>query len=74
MPGPASASTGPAPAIVIAGAGEDGTVEADVVVAGVGAAPETSLAEAAGIETADGAVMADPGAALKSVLRSPVAG
>ena len=33
---------------------EGGTVEADVVVAGVGAAPETSLAEAAGIAVADG--------------------
>src|SRR5262249_26182588 len=33
---------------------EGGTVEADVVVAGVGAAPETSLAEAAGIEGARG--------------------
>ena len=36
---------------------EGGTVEADVVVAGVGAAPETSLAETAGIETADGIVV-----------------
>ena len=33
---------------------EGATVEADVVVAGVGAAPETSLAEAAGIAVADG--------------------
>ena len=33
---------------------EGGTVEADVVVAGVGSAPETSLAETAGIQTADG--------------------
>ena len=33
---------------------EGGTVEADVVVAGVGAAPETSLAEAAGIAVAYG--------------------
>jgi 3-phenylpropionate/trans-cinnamate dioxygenase ferredoxin reductase subunit len=33
---------------------EGATVEADVVVAGVGAAPETTLAEAAGIEVADG--------------------
>ena len=33
---------------------EGATVEADVVVAGVGAAPETSLAETAGIEIADG--------------------
>lgn len=32
-------------------------VEADVVVAGVGAVPETSLAWAAGIETADGVVV-----------------
>jgi 3-phenylpropionate/trans-cinnamate dioxygenase ferredoxin reductase subunit len=36
---------------------EGGIVEADVVVAGVGAAPETSLAEAAGIEVADGIVV-----------------
>jgi 3-phenylpropionate/trans-cinnamate dioxygenase ferredoxin reductase subunit len=36
---------------------EGGTVEADVVVAGVGAAPETTLAEAAGIGTADGIVV-----------------
>jgi 3-phenylpropionate/trans-cinnamate dioxygenase ferredoxin reductase subunit len=36
----------------------EGTViEADVVVAGIGAAPETSLASAAGIETADGVVV-----------------
>ena len=33
---------------------EGTTVEADVVVAGVGSAPETSLAETAGIRTADG--------------------
>ena len=33
---------------------EGGTVEADVIVAGVGAVPETSLAEAAGIATSDG--------------------
>jgi 3-phenylpropionate/trans-cinnamate dioxygenase ferredoxin reductase subunit len=33
---------------------EGGSIEADVVVAGVGAAPETSLAEAAGIRTCDG--------------------
>jgi 3-phenylpropionate/trans-cinnamate dioxygenase ferredoxin reductase subunit len=33
---------------------EGTTVEADVVVAGVGSAPETSLAETAGIQTADG--------------------
>jgi len=33
---------------------EGATVEADVVIAGVGAAPETSLAETAGIDTADG--------------------
>jgi 3-phenylpropionate/trans-cinnamate dioxygenase ferredoxin reductase subunit len=36
---------------------EGGTVEADVVVAGVGAVPETSLADAAGIETGDGIVV-----------------
>ena len=36
---------------------EGATVEADVVVAGVGAAPETTLAEAAGIETRDGIVV-----------------
>jgi 3-phenylpropionate/trans-cinnamate dioxygenase ferredoxin reductase subunit len=36
---------------------EGATVEADVVVAGVGAAPETTLAEAAGIEVADGIVV-----------------
>ena len=45
MPGPASASTGPAPAIVIARRAAPGP-----------------------------AVLADPGVALKSVLRSPVAG
>jgi 3-phenylpropionate/trans-cinnamate dioxygenase ferredoxin reductase subunit len=33
------------------------TVAADVVVAGVGAVPETGLAEAAGLETADGIVV-----------------
>jgi 3-phenylpropionate/trans-cinnamate dioxygenase ferredoxin reductase subunit len=33
---------------------DGGTVEADVVVAGVGALPETSLAAAAGIQTGDG--------------------
>jgi 3-phenylpropionate/trans-cinnamate dioxygenase ferredoxin reductase component len=33
---------------------EGATVEADVVIAGVGAAPETSLAETAGLEVADG--------------------
>jgi 3-phenylpropionate/trans-cinnamate dioxygenase ferredoxin reductase subunit len=37
---------------------EGGNVQADVVVAGVGAAPETSLAEAAGIRTSDG-IMVD---------------
>jgi 3-phenylpropionate/trans-cinnamate dioxygenase ferredoxin reductase subunit len=36
---------------------EGGTIQADVVVAGVGAVPETSLAEAAGIETRDGIVV-----------------
>ena len=36
---------------------EGATVEADVVVAGVGAVPETSLAEAAGIGSADGTVV-----------------
>jgi len=33
---------------------DGGTVEADVIVAGVGAVPETSLAAAAGIQTGDG--------------------
>ena len=33
---------------------EGATIEADVVIAGVGAVPETSLAETAGIEVADG--------------------
>jgi 3-phenylpropionate/trans-cinnamate dioxygenase ferredoxin reductase subunit len=37
---------------------EGATVEADVVVAGVGAAPETTLAETAGIEAGDG-IMVD---------------
>jgi 3-phenylpropionate/trans-cinnamate dioxygenase ferredoxin reductase component len=37
---------------------EGGTVEADVVVAGVGAVPETSLASAAGLEVGDG-IMVD---------------
>ena len=36
---------------------EGGTVEADVIVAGVGAVPETSLAAAAGIETGDGVIV-----------------
>jgi 3-phenylpropionate/trans-cinnamate dioxygenase ferredoxin reductase component len=36
---------------------EGTAIEADVVVAGVGAVPETSLAWAAGIETADGVVV-----------------
>jgi 3-phenylpropionate/trans-cinnamate dioxygenase ferredoxin reductase subunit len=36
---------------------EGTTVQADVVVAGVGAAPETTLAETAGIETCDGIVV-----------------
>jgi 3-phenylpropionate/trans-cinnamate dioxygenase ferredoxin reductase subunit len=36
---------------------EGGAVEADVVVAGVGAAPETTLAEAAGIATGDGVLV-----------------
>ena len=36
---------------------EGGTVDADVVVAGVGAAPETSLASAAGLEVGDGIVV-----------------
>ena len=47
--GLASAASGTA--ITLA---EGGTVEADVIVAGVGAVPETSLAEAAGIATSDG--------------------
>jgi 3-phenylpropionate/trans-cinnamate dioxygenase ferredoxin reductase component len=36
---------------------EGGTVEVDVVIAGVGALPETSLAAAAGIEVGDGIVV-----------------
>jgi NADPH-dependent 2,4-dienoyl-CoA reductase/sulfur reductase-like enzyme len=36
---------------------EGGTIEADVVVAGVGAAPETSLASAAGVRCDDGIVV-----------------
>jgi 3-phenylpropionate/trans-cinnamate dioxygenase ferredoxin reductase component len=36
---------------------EGGTIEADVVVAGVGAAPETSLASAAGVACDDGIVV-----------------
>jgi 3-phenylpropionate/trans-cinnamate dioxygenase ferredoxin reductase subunit len=59
------AQTGSGVTITLA---EGGTVDADVVVAGVGAAPETSRV------APDPAALADPGVALKSVLRSPVAG
>jgi 3-phenylpropionate/trans-cinnamate dioxygenase ferredoxin reductase subunit len=48
------AETASGPAITLS---EGGAVAADVIVAGVGAVPETSLAQAAGIETADGVLV-----------------
>jgi 3-phenylpropionate/trans-cinnamate dioxygenase ferredoxin reductase subunit len=47
-------ATAAGPAITLS---EGGAIAADVIVAGVGAVPEASLAQAAGIETADGVVV-----------------
>jgi 3-phenylpropionate/trans-cinnamate dioxygenase ferredoxin reductase subunit len=48
------AETASGVAILVA---DSGAIEVDVVIAGVGAMPETSLAESAGIETGDGIVV-----------------